>query len=154
MEERQKQFFDHKTLTPLVLFPEGTTTSGRNILRMKKGAFYSLLPVKPVMVRVHQEDEIILAVGSSNIVVNYFRSICFLYHRIEFIDLPVIIPTEYMFEKYKDLGEEKWMVYAGVVQKMYCEIGGFKESNKNLRDSLRYQKMMETRTYIEPSKDD
>ena len=43
--QRQKSFCD-KNFLALVMFPEGTCSCGRNILRFKKGAFYSLLPIK------------------------------------------------------------------------------------------------------------
>ena len=45
--QRHKSFYEESNLSPIVLFPEGTCSCGRNILRFKKGAFYSLLPIKP-----------------------------------------------------------------------------------------------------------
>eukprot|EP00929_Paragymnodinium_shiwhaense_P070171 TRINITY_DN35522_c0_g1_i2.p1 TRINITY_DN35522_c0_g1~~TRINITY_DN35522_c0_g1_i2.p1 ORF type:complete len:569 (+),score=91.01 TRINITY_DN35522_c0_g1_i2:71-1708(+) len=36
---------------PLVLFPEGTTSSGRDLLEFKKGAFVSGKPVRPVVLK-------------------------------------------------------------------------------------------------------
>ena len=43
------------------------------------------------------------------------------------INMPIIQPTNYMFEKYSYLGKEKWEIYAEVTRKIFCEIGGFKE---------------------------
>ena len=56
--------------------------------------------------------------------------------------MPVVRPTEYMFKNYSHLGKEKWEVYAEVVRKIYCEVGGFKESNLGYRDSKAYSEAM------------
>ena len=48
--------------------------------------------------------------------------------------MPIIKPTEYMFEKYQHLGKEKWEIFAEVVRKIYSEIGNLKESTFGLRD--------------------
>lgn len=37
-----------KTVPPLVIFPEGTTSAGRTILPFKRGAFQCMRPVTPV----------------------------------------------------------------------------------------------------------
>ena len=39
LEQRQKDFYEGRNLTPLLLFPEGTTTNGKYILKFKRGAF-------------------------------------------------------------------------------------------------------------------
>ena len=57
LEKRAKDYYEGKILSPLVLFPEGTTTCGRNLLKFKKGAFYSLLPIKPEIIGVYPNDD-------------------------------------------------------------------------------------------------
>ena len=39
IHQRQIQFYNQEILIPLLVYPEGTTTCGRNILKFKKGAF-------------------------------------------------------------------------------------------------------------------
>ena len=56
--------------------------------------------------------------------------------------MPVIRPTEFMFQNYSNLGKEKWEIYAEVVRKIYCEIGWFKESNLGYRDAMIYNQAM------------
>ena len=46
----KKDFYEGNILTPLCIFPEGTTTNGKYILKFKKGAFYALLPIKPQII--------------------------------------------------------------------------------------------------------
>jgi lysophosphatidylcholine acyltransferase/lyso-PAF acetyltransferase len=139
LEERQKNFYEKKLLSPLVLFPEGTTTSGRHILKFKKGAFYALLPIKPEIFNIYQEDEFHLSIGASSVVTNYMRLYSYFRHRVYFVDdLPVIKPTDYMWKNWSHLGKEKWEIYAEVVRAILAEIGNLKPSNKNYRDEKRY----------------
>ena len=46
----------HPRRAPVVVFPEGTTSSGEGLLRFKRGAFVPAAPVKPVILRYpHQQ---------------------------------------------------------------------------------------------------
>ena len=141
--ERQTKFMEGKFFAPLVLFPEGTTTSGRNILKFKKGAFYHLLPIKPEIINIYQENKCHIAVGSQNLLFNTLKFLCSLTENLYYVDMPVVRPTEYMFKNYSNLGKEKWEIYAEVVRKIYCEVGGFKECNLGYRDSHVYSEAME-----------
>lgn len=38
---------------PLLIFPEGATTAGDYLLKFKKGAFASLLPIQPYVSYAH-----------------------------------------------------------------------------------------------------
>ena len=63
------------------------------------------------------------------------------------IELPVIRPTEFMFENYKHLDTEKWEVFAEVVRKIYSELGNLKESTFGLRDEKKYNIAMKYGIY-------
>ena len=144
---RQKAFYEKKIFAPLVLFPEGTCSCGRNILRFKKGAFYSLLPIKPQIVTVDQNTSFHLSVGATNVVLGYFKNLCHTFNVIYVIILPTVRPTDYMFKLYKSLGKEKWEIYANVVRKIYSDVGGLEETDMGLRDIKRYIKAMRTGFY-------
>ena len=144
---RQKAFYEEGYLAPLVLFPEGTCSCGRNILRFKKGAFYSLLPVKPQIVSVDQKSKFHISVGASNVILHYAKNLCHFYNYIYVAILPTIRPTDFMFENYKHLGKEKWEIYANIVRKIYAEVGGIEETDMGLRDLKRYIKAMRTGIY-------
>jgi 1-acyl-sn-glycerol-3-phosphate acyltransferase len=138
LEERQKLFYEGKFLAPLAMFPEGTTTCGRNILKFKKGTFYALLPVKPVIINHDQESKYHLSIGAGAAVMSYIKNFCHSIESLYIIEMPIIKPTKYMFETYKHLGNEKWEIYAEVVRKIYSEIGNLKESTFGLRDEKKY----------------
>lgn len=136
---------------PLFIFVEGTLTSGKHILKFKKGiinikylgAFSALLPVKPVIFKEEDANAIFsLSVGVSGAFYHMLCSLCYLYHRFTFIELPVITPTDYMFEHFAKPNQEKWETFAEVVRDIYAEIGDFEKSNKNFRDSNEYQNIL------------
>ena len=153
LEKRQKDFYEGRILTPLCLFPEGTTTNGKYILKFKRGAFYSLLPIKPQLILLDNNLDYSVAIGVGSAVMNYFRSLCYFGCKINLCELPVIKPTEYMFEKYSHLGEEKWEIFAEVTRKIMCEIGGLKPSDKTFRDSKRYENSLIKGVYEEEHKE-
>jgi 1-acyl-sn-glycerol-3-phosphate acyltransferase len=149
LEERQRDFYEGKIKTPLCLFPEGTTTNGRYILKFKRGAFYALLPIKPQIILLNKNENMSLAVGVGSVAFHYLRSLCYFRHYMYYVDLPVIKPTEFMWENYKHFGNEKWEIYAEVTRKIMCEISGLKESDKNFRDSQKYEKSLIDNMYKE-----
>ena len=77
LEQRQKDFYDGKILSPLLLFPEGTTTNGKYILKFKRGAFYHLLPIKPQIIMLEDNLNYSVAIGVGSAGFNYYRSLCY-----------------------------------------------------------------------------
>ena len=138
LEERQKLFYEGKFLAPLCLFPEGTTSCGRNILKFKKGTFYALLPVKPVIINHYQESSYHLSIGAGAAVLSYIKNFCHSIETLYIIEMPIIRPTEFMFKNYSHLDKEKWEVFAEVTRKIYSEIGNLEESSFGLRDEKKY----------------
>ena len=153
LKERQNEFYEGNILSPLLLFPEGTTTNGKYILKFKRGAFYSLLPIKPQIILLDDNLNYSVGIGVSSPVLNYFRSLCYLGCKMNLCELPVIKPTDYMWEKYSDLGNEKWEIYAEVTRKIMCEISGLKPSNKTFRDSKYYENSLYKGIYEEEKSD-
>ena len=153
LEKRQRDFYEGKILSPLCLFPEGTTTNGRYILRFKRGAFYNLLPIKPQIILLDNNLDYSVAIGVGSAMMNYFRSLCYFGCQINLCELPVIKPTEYMFEKYADLSDKKWEIFAEVTRKIMCEISGLQPSDKTFRDSKRYENSLIKGVYEDENKE-
>ena len=150
--ERQKDYMEGKAVLPLMIFPEGTTTSGRHILKFKKGAFYSLLPIKPNIIHPNLIRNLHLGCGASNVNINYARTLTELYVQTEYIELPIMTPNEYMYTNFASYGKEKWEIYAEVAREIMCSLGDFKKSDKDLKDSFRYIHILESHTYVEKEK--
>ena len=133
-------------IPPFLIFPEGTVTSGNHILRFKKGAFNSLLPLKPVIIKTNLNDNFHMSIGSAELFPHLIRTLCYLYHDVEIIELPVIAPTKYMYEYYSELHpelREDWEKYAEVTREIYCSVGKFEKSEKTFRDSKEYSGIVE-----------
>ena len=103
---RQKSYLEGNSLTPLAIFPEGTTTSNRHILKFKKGAFYHLLPIKPQIIKIDQNCPLHIACGVQNIFFHTLKIMTYPFVEMGYYDLPVIRPTKYMFEHYSNLGKK------------------------------------------------
>jgi hypothetical protein len=138
MTERQKEFIEGRNITPLLIFPEGTVSSGRHLLRFNKGAFNGLYPLKPVIIK-SLNKEFDLSVGGSGLGVSCLRAMCYLWHDFEITQLPILEPTEYMFNNHYTEKTEKWEVYAEVVRDIFAELGDFKKSDGTLRDTFVYE---------------
>ena len=138
MLDRQKALMEGKPVIPFMIFPEGTTTSGRHLLTFKKGAFNALLPIKPTILHPNLNNQYHIGVGSTDVGINYLRSLCEFYFKLEYIELPIMTPNEFMYTNFSSYGKEKWEIYAEVSREIMCEIGNFKKSNFGIKDSYRY----------------
>ena len=153
LEQRQKDFYEGKILSPLCIFPEGTTTNGKYILKFKKGAFYSLLPIKPQIILLDDDLDYSVAIGVGSTGFNYFRSLCYFGCKMYLCELPVIKPTEFMWQNFSHLGTEKWEIFAEVTRKIMCEISGLKPSDRTFRDSKYYENSLYKDFYVEENSD-
>ena len=142
--KRQNDFYNKRSFVRTLVFPEGTTTNGQYIATFKRGAFISLLPVKPLIVLSYKGFPC-----STNRFFFFIRTVVTFKIKIVYGELPIIKPTNYMFEKYKNLGKEKWEIFANVVNKIYAEIGGFKQTNIKYRDRCLYYEIAEQGFYID-----
>lgn len=138
IKKRQEDYLNKKILTPLLVFPEGTTTSGKFILKFRRGAFEMLQPLKSCLFLslTHHVGE-----GISPTPLQLLIDFSKLTHTFQFIELPVIYPTDFMFENYAKINPSitnKAEIYAEVVREIWCEIGGFEKSDKNFNDYLNY----------------
>jgi 1-acyl-sn-glycerol-3-phosphate acyltransferase len=147
--KRQQQFYAGEPVMPFMIYPEGTTTSGRDILRFKKGAFVSLLPVKASILQPNLSDKYHLSCGSSDVALNFMRSLSKLYVKAEYIELPIIAPNEYMYNNFSHFGKEKWEIFAEVSREIMCELGGFKKSERGIKDNFRYCSCLKKKTLLD-----
>ena len=140
--KRGSDFYNKRSFIKTLIFPEGTTTNGKYIANFKRGAFLSLLPLKPLMVIPYEGF-----LCSTNRFFFFVRTMATFKIKIQYAELPIIQPTDYMFENYKHLGKEKWEIYSNVVNKMYAEIGGFEHTDIRFRDRVLYYQISEDGYY-------
>lgn len=56
--------------------------------------------------------------------------------------LPDFQPNEYLFEKYKEKGEERWEIYAWAVRDVIIKTGNFNPCDIPLREKMIYEAYM------------
>ena len=150
--KKQKDFIEGKATMPLMIFPEGTTSSGRHLFPFKKGAFLNLLPVKPNFILPNLNNNFHLGCGSTKVGINYGRTLTELFVQTEFYELPIMTPNDYMFNNFKTYGKEKWEIYKEVAREIMCVLGGFKKSDKEFSDSARYAYCIKNHVFVEKEK--
>ena len=136
--ERQKGILNGTILTQLAIYPEGTQSNGTHIIKFKRGAFMTLLPIKPMVELIDQTDDCILACGIVPMHFHIIYSCCFLWHYDTFLELPTIEPTQFMFQNFQHLGNQKWIIYMEVAKKIMAEASGLDVSEKTFDEKLQY----------------
>lgn len=148
ISERQNSYYRGDPVMPFMIFPEGTTTSGRHLITFKKGAFATLLPIKATIIHPNMTSYH-LGCGSSDVMMNFLRAISHLYTKAEYIELPIMTPNEYMFNNFQNLGKEKWEIYAEVAREIMCTLGNLKKSDMGIKDSYRYCSCIKEKTLLD-----
>ena len=138
IEERQRGIMDGTILTNLSIYPEGTITNGTHLIKFKRGVFMALLPLKPMVELIDQEAECTLATAALPMHFHLILVSCYFWNNVTFLDLPIIEPTDYMYEHYTKGEEQKWMVYMNVTRLIMAECAGLKLSNSSFDEKLSY----------------
>ncbi|MCQ2815647.1 MAG: 1-acyl-sn-glycerol-3-phosphate acyltransferase [archaeon] len=144
--QRQREIMEGKYDRVINVFPEGTITSGKYIINFKRGAFMSLLPLKPLMELTRRNNEFETSSGAMSLLWHIIISANYHYSPVDFMELPVIEPTEFMYENYKNMGNEKWEIFMNVTRHIMSECSGLE-----LKDSG-YSKKLEFLSLIKGKK--
>lgn len=143
--DRQLEIHEGRsTKSPLMIFPEGTTSNGTSILPFRRGAFQSLLPVRPVSLKypnyntVHPANEVL----KDHVVL--ILSCCNLFPTFIGVNLyPIFEPTEYLWEQHADKGKQKWEIYAWAIRDILSKHTGLtEECGQSYAEKLQYFKYM------------
>jgi len=142
--KRQEMFYNKETASPLMIFPEGTTTNGNYLLKFKHGAFLSLLPVKPIFC-FNDQEEYGLADAPMTTLDHFFHSFSFLWRVVYFYELPVIECTDCMIKNFKKDDEKECDTFARIAQNIYLEIFDLKYSEVGFKELKKYEKLVRNR---------
>jgi lysophosphatidylcholine acyltransferase/lyso-PAF acetyltransferase len=124
--ERQELIEDKKSaLTPLAIFPEGTTTDGNHLMTFKKGAFATMRPVQPCYVRIDNLESKLVSPATSSLPMIALLTLVlssFETYNVRLTLLPPIQPNEYMLKKFrKSDDQEEWSIYADCVRSIIAK---------------------------------
>ncbi|KMS93298.1 hypothetical protein BVRB_032890, partial [Beta vulgaris subsp. vulgaris] len=85
----------HGGFPPIMIFPEGTTSNSRTLLRFKKGAFSTGYPVQPVLIKFPwQHSDPCWTNHSPPLWIAITEMLCQPFQRAEIIFLPVRRPSK------------------------------------------------------------
>lgn len=144
IKERQVDFMNKNNKTPILIYPEGTVSSGKYILEFKKGAFQSKLPIKPIYSEVDNEGYGI-NLCPMPFLEHFYYIFCFIWRKTKFYELPIIECNEYMIKNHSIQGESHEDTYTRISNQIYQEIFGLKNSNKTFRDLDDYEELCNRR---------
>ena len=139
--QRQQGLMDGTILTNLSIYPEGTISNGTHLIKFKRGAFMTLLPLKPIVELIDQTAECSLSTGALPMFLHMILVCAYFWHNVTFLDLPIIEPTDYMYENYEKNDsekKEKWMIYMNVTKLIMAECAGLKQSESSFPEKLAY----------------
>lgn len=134
---------------PLMIMPEGHTSNGTHLCSFKRGAFNAEKRVLPIYMKYTFSgfstdyalmDDLPLAI----------LTLCWIWGglKCEVGVLPVFQPNEYMFEKFKNKGSERWEAYAWCVRDAMAKAGGFEVTDIPVRAKLAYYQYLNGRIDI------
>lgn len=139
IENRQQEMEAGKVVVPVSLYPEGTASMGKYINKFKKGAFYGLSPIKPyINLPIDDGSEWNVGTGGMSLLLHLVVTATFIYTKMTCLSLPVIKPTEYMYEKFNHLGKDKPSIYTEVMRHIMSEISGLKLIDSDYEVKLSY----------------
>jgi 1-acyl-sn-glycerol-3-phosphate acyltransferase len=137
MNERQQAVMEGRSFFPLALYPEGTTTNGRKIIEFKKGAFHSLTPIKPFIMKVGDKG-FPLAASAMSIPIHMMLSLTFFKCHLIAIELPVFAPNEYLFKNFQHIGKDNVEIYANALREVMSVIAKIPRSHSSFETKLEY----------------
>jgi 1-acyl-sn-glycerol-3-phosphate acyltransferase len=139
IEERQHKILSGEELLPICLYPEGTSTNGKTIINFKIGAFKALTPIKPMFFKLDERiGKFPLSTGAMTTLLQVCLSLTFMRNEIEVYEMPVIKPTQYMYENFKNFGNEKCSIYLEVTRNIMSEVSRIPLSESTFNNKLCY----------------
>ena len=120
---------------------EGGTTNGTSLTKFKKGPFYGLNSIQPVVIKYNTS-----LIDTEQCVIPLYSHIplalCNPWVSICVFELPVFKPNEYFWKHHQKEGEDQWQTYARVVRSIMAKTGGFQESELEIEDKFVYKELI------------
>ena len=122
----------------LAIFPEGTTSNGRQLLTFKKGAFVPSLPVLPILYSFPNSGSFLPTYESILTSVYFWRTLCQPWNNLQCSILPSIEPVKHDGLSATQSAE----MFAEQVREEMARSLGVKTINQGYRDKLEYHELL------------
>ena len=128
IRERQALIEETGKYNPLLVFAEGITTNNSALGKFKKGAFVSNKRCLPVIMN-YEVGTVHPAYDTAPLFALAILQLSMTCMKVTITELPEFEPTEYMYENFKEFGDEPWEIYAHCLREAMCEAGGLDRCN-------------------------
>lgn len=96
-------------MKPLTIFAEGCSSTGEYVIKMRKGAFFTLRKVKPFALKYWYPTGVNPACGALGFLSATVTVINAVFYTVKCKELPVFEPNDYFWKNHWQEGkEEKW----------------------------------------------
>lgn len=133
---RTKRVVSHNDISPLLIFPEGTTTNGRALMSFKKGAFANCDPIKIYVLKYNTEPlSFVWSISNMNSLHVMLLSLSQLWNTIELLEYEDNFDPYWIYQT-KNLDRtdpEAWRSVASAVKSLMAFAGNFHEDDTTLR---------------------
>ena len=129
IKEKQKAIEEDPRHPPILVFPEGTQSNGKQLLPFKRGVFESLRAVIPIVPNFKGNE----TMGPTWECLGFIEQITLIcswgVYSCDIQELPPFKPNEFMYQKYADKGKSQAEIYAWVVQDVVSKVSGLPKAD-------------------------
>jgi len=130
-----------------MIFAEGGVSNGKNVSKFKRGAFVTLKPVKPMVMKYHWNNVQPDAMSETLPLIFSEWGL----KSLTVTHLPTFAPNDYFYAEYAKTIDghekmEKWEIYAHAVNEIIREEGGLGVNTQPTRCKLEYFKFIAGKT--------
>lgn len=111
-------------------------------MKFKKGAFFAEKTIRPIVLK-YTTGTFNPAFDTMEMLPLVILHLCWACFKCEVNVLPDFQPNDYLFETFKDKGEERWEVYAWALREIMMQCGGFTPCEISLRQKMIYEAYMQ-----------
>lgn len=134
---------DDPRFPPICIYPEGSQSNGTALLPFKRGAFVSMLPCTPVVIKYgYIESGVNPSWDSMPFIAQAPLQFCYGVYTCTINILSDFKPNDYLLKKHADKGKEDWEIFAWAIRDIMAKHGNFKKDESTLMDKLAYKDFM------------
>jgi 1-acyl-sn-glycerol-3-phosphate acyltransferase len=123
-------------ISPLCVFPEGTVSNGRSLMKFKKGAFVSDKPIKIYSLKWGSDTQFSTSMSNINVIACIVLTLCQPCCNLEIHEVDQDFDPSFSYRRrgIKQEGEDSWKYVADDVKEIISFITGFESSEQGFRE--------------------
>lgn len=132
-------------MRPLLIFPEGTTTNGRALMKFKKGAFFPEKPFYVYSMLYSKSPDFIPCYNLIHPGYSFFIFICKFVNRMEYLRFDQPIDPLWILQKHGRAPgqEDNWEIIAEETKNLMCFAFGFDNDNSSFQEKKEFDKKVQ-----------